>query len=335
MTEAREIPLPTPSNPAGVGTSRPRGTALSIVIPVRDEQENVAPLHGELSVALGSRDYEIVFVNDGSQDGTAEVLRDLKRRDPRVRVLHMEGPRGKASAYQAGFRAARGAIVATMDGDLQDDPADLLSLVERAEAGFADLVVGWKQGGKSSKTTFVLSRLFNGMLRLFVKPRLHDMNCPLRAMRSDVAMALDLGADLHRYIPLLAASKGFLVKEIPVRNRPRQHGVSKYRGTKYWTSAVSLVGVLLYLRFGRRPMALFGGIGLLSLVLGIAIDAWFALRYVVSGQSIDDDFPTIVLGVLLILIGTQFLSLGLLGEIVVRQVGRAMDVQNAQAREES
>ncbi len=159
------------------------------------------------------------------------------------------------------------------------------------------------------------------------------MNCPVRMMRAEVAKSLELSADLHRYIPILAAARGFKVAEIPVRNRPRQHGVSKYRSTKYWSSAVAFLGVGLYLRFGDRPMALFGGIGLASFLTGFGIDAYYAGRYVFAGVSIDEDFPTVVLGVLLILIGTQFLSLGLLAEIVIRRLRAVAGTSRAEVVE--
>lgn len=298
---------------------------LSLVIPVRDEAPNVAPLGAEIAVALEGRRFEVLFVDDGSRDGTFEEIRRAAARDPRIRGLRFRTGAGKAAAYAAGFHAARGSIVATLDGDLQDDPKDLPRLLGRLEAGDTDLVVGWKTGGKSSPATFFISRLVNFALRLVLRPKLHDMNCPVRVMRREVALGLDLRADLHRYIPLLAHARGFRVAEMPVANRARQHGASKYGGSKYFTSAVSLLGVGLYLRFGDRPMALFGGLGLLTLLAGFVIDAFYAVRYVVFGHSVDEDFPTVVLGVVLILIGTQFLSLGLLAEIMTRRLRAVED----------
>jgi dolichol-phosphate mannosyltransferase len=153
-------------------------------------------------------------------------------------------------------------------------------------------------------------------------------------MSAEVARSLDLRADLHRYIPLLAASKGFRVAEVPVSNRPRQHGESKYGGGKYFTSTVALIGVVLYLRYGHRPMALFGGLGLVCFLAGLAIDLYYAGVYLFAGRSIDPDFPTVVLGLALILMGTQFLSLGLLGDIVVRRLRAVEDVAGATVVEE-
>ena len=150
--------------------------------------------------------------------------------------------------------------------------------------------------------------------------KLHDMNCPIRVMRREVADRLELRADLHRYIPLLAEAEGFRVEELPVENRPRQHGSSKYGGSKYLSSATAFLGMRLYLRFGERPMLLFGTLGLLAFLLGFAIDSIVAVRHLAFGTDIDDDIPTLVLGALLILIGTQFIAMGLLGEIMTRRL---------------
>jgi hypothetical protein len=304
---------------------------LSIVIPVRDEEASIAPLAAEIAAALGERPHEVLFVDDGSRDRSFAEIKAAHLRDGRVRGLRLRSASGKSAAYMAGFRAARGGIIATLDGDLQDDPADLVLLLARLEDG-ADLVVGWKAAGKNSAAGFILSRAANALLRIVSRPKLHDMNCPVRVMRREVAEALELGADLHRYIPLIAHARGFRVAEHPVQNRPRRHGHSKYGGGKYLSSAIAYLGVQLDLRFGRRPMVLFGGVGLLMLVAGLSIDLYYAGVYVLGGRSIDDHFPTVMLGVVLILIGTQFLSLGLLAEILLRRFA-ALDGARAEIAE--
>ena len=238
-----------------------------------------------------------------------------------MRALRFRKNAGKASAYDAGFRHARGELVATLDGDGQDDPKDVRRMMELL-GDESDLVVGWRTNRKTSFVYTLLSPLSNALFRMTGGVRVHDINCPVRVMRKDVADALDLRADLHRYVPLLAAARGFRVTESAVENRPRQTGESKYSPWKYPTSAVSLIGVLLYLRYGQRPMALFGGLGVLTLGFGILIDLWVVVRFVVFKTDIDDDIPTLILGVLLILIGTQFLSLGVLAELILRQTGQ-------------
>ena len=294
--------------------------ALSVVIPLRNEAANVAALAQELRSTLGESLLEALLVDDGSSDNTWALVLAECHADPRFRGVRLRRQSGKAAAYREGFNRCRGELIATLDGDLQDNPADLLPLRAAVEAG-ADLATGWKTDGKSSPTGFVISRLGNAMIRLFLRPQLKDMNCPVRVMRAEVARSLALSGDLHRFIPAIAHAAGFTcIVELPVSNRPRLQGSSKYSGTKYITGLAALVGLILASRFGRRPMAFFGSIGIPLLLLGVVIDAWFALRFVLFGSSVDPDLPTVVFGVLLILMGTQFLSLGFLAEMVARRL---------------
>ncbi len=307
---------------------------ISLVIPVRDEEPNVRPLLAELAALPPGFLTEIILVDDGSRDGTFAVIRAAAAADKRVRGVRLARRSGKAAAYREGFQRARGAMVATLDGDLQDDPRDLLPLAA-AVAGGADLAVGIKQGGKSSATGFVASRLGNTFLNLFLRPRLADMNCPVRVMHAEVAHALDLSGDLHRFIPALAHAAGFTrIVERPVTNRARQHGSSKYGGAKYITGLAALLGMVLAARFGRRPMAFFGLLGIPLLLLGLLIDGWFAVRFLACGVSVDEDLPTVILGVLLILMGTQFLSLGFLGELMARRLERVEESEGRHVAEE-
>lgn len=280
----------------------------------------MAPLVTEIRSALGDRPFEVVFVDDGSEDGTWSAIAAAHADDENIRGIRLRTNAGKSAAYAAGFAAAKGDLVATLDGDLQDDPADLIPLTETVTSGEADMAVGWKTTGKSSPLTFVLSKFANLLLRLVTPLRLHDMNCPVRVMRRDVARSLDLRADHHRYIPLMAHARGFKITEQAVANRERRHGTSKYGGSKYFRSATALIGVGLYLRFGQRPMALFGGLGLIALLIGVAICATVAFWWAFLGGDIDDDVPTLILGAVFILTGGQFIGLGLLGEIVVRRI---------------
>ena len=296
---------------------------LSVVIPLHNEAANVAALCGELRTALGASKLEVLLVDDGSTDATWQQISAECSADPRFRGVRLRHQSGKAAAYREGFARAQGELVATMDGDLQDDARDLLPLRAAVEGGAA-MATGWKTDGKSSPTGFVISRLGNFVIRMFLRPRLTDMNCPVRVMRAEVARGLPLSGDLHRFIPALAHAAGHTrIVELPVSNRPRQQGRSKYGGAKYITGFAALVGLVLASRFGRRPMAFFGGIGIPLLLLGACIDAWFALRFVLFGTSVDPDLPTVVFGVLLILMGTQFVSLGFLAEMVTRRLDAA------------
>lgn len=299
-------------------TTAPPGD-LSIVIPVFNEERSIAPLVAEISAALPLHTFEIVFVDDGSNDGTLDAIAAARAADPRVRCVVLRRNQGKSAAYMAGFAAARCPVVATMDGDLQDDPADIPRLLARRAEGL-DLVVGWKRTGKSGPGTFVLSRLSNVIVRLFTGLRLHDVNCPLRVLSRDLASRLLLTGDLHRYIPVLASRMGWRVGELPVTNRPRRYGRSKYTAGKYLAGASGLASLLLYARFGRRPMLLFLPLGAVAFLLGLVLDLWLAAGFFAGSRRIDDDLPTLLLGVMLIVIGTQFIALGLLAEIVIRNL---------------
>jgi glycosyltransferase involved in cell wall biosynthesis len=304
----------------GSGKEASRVGGLSIVVPVMNEVESVKILHGEIVLALGHRPFEIIFVDDGSTDGTFGAIEDLHRSDPRVRAIKLRRNHGKSAAYAVGFEAARLPVVATLDGDLQDDPADIPKLLLVQERG-TPLVVGWKRTGKSGPMTFLLSKLSNFLMRLLTGLKLHDMNCPMRVMNRDLARQLHLHSDLHRYIPLLAARMGYAVAEVPISNRKRRFGRSKYSYGKYLSGAAGLTSLLLYSRFGRRPMLLFLPLGGLCFLIGFVLEAVLAYGFFAGTRKIDDDLPTILLGVMLIVIGSQFIALGLLAEIVIRNIG--------------
>lgn len=301
------------------GRDRPE-PQLSVVIPVKDEAGNVEGVAAEVAAALEGVSHEVVWVDDGSTDATFTRLRKLCAADPRQRALRLRRNRGKARAYQAGFRAARGELVATMDGDGQDDPRDLPRLRARLEADEVDLVIGWRQRRKNGVIYALLSPFSNVLGRALGRGGLHDINCPVRVMRREVATDLQLKADLHRYIPLLARARGYAVAEQPVENRPRASGSSKYSVWKYPASLTSFIGVLLWLRFGDRPLALFGTLGILTLVLGVAVDLKVVAGFAFCAADIDDDIPTLILGVLMILVGTHFIATGVLAEILLRRL---------------
>ena len=292
---------------------------ISLVVPILDEEENLRALSEEIRSALKGYSYELLFVDDGSRDRSFEIIEELHREDPRIKGLSFRKNAGKAAAYDAGFQRAQGSLVATLDGDLQDDPKDIPRLIEKLGENF-DLVVGWRTKRRTALVYTLVSPFVNSLWRLMGPLKIHDINCPVRVMRSEVAKSLALRVDLHRYIPLLAAASGFRVGELPVNNRPRVAGVSKYNLWKYPIAAVSFLGVLLHLRFGKRPMLLFGSLGIVAFVVGFLIDAMVVFNFTVRGSDIDDDIPTLVAGVLLIIIGTQFISLGLLAEIILRKL---------------
>ncbi len=288
---------------------------LSVVIPVYDEEESVAPLYAELAAVLDPLEepWEAVFVDDGSSDGTFAALSRLHALHEGVRVVRLRRNFGKAAALAAGFAEASGDVVVTIDGDRQDDPAEIPRLLAKLNEGF-DLVSGWKTRRRDPFSRRVPSRVFNAVAGRVSGLRLHDMNCGLKAYRAEVLRGLQLYGELHRYIPVLAHYRGFKVAELPVNHRPREHGRSRYGVERYIRGFLDLLTVTFVGRYRHRPLHLFGGFGLLLLLAGLVVLAYLtAIK--IAGHAIGGR-PLLILGVLLVVVGMQFLSLGLLTELV-------------------
>ena len=236
---------------------------ISVVVPVRDEELTVERLYDELAQALSERGepWEVVFVDDGSRDGTHAALVRLHASAPNIRVVRLRRNVGKAAALDAGFREVEGDVVVTIDGDLQDDPAEIPRLLAKLDEGY-DLVTGWKTHRNDPFARRVLSRIFNTVTGWLSGVRLHDMNCGLKAFRVDVARELDLYGELHRFIPVLAHDLGFRVTELGVNHRPREHGRSRYGMERYARGFLDLLTVTFMSRYRHRPLHLFGGLGL-------------------------------------------------------------------------
>lgn len=300
---------------------------ISVVVPVRDEEHTVDALHEQLAEVLeaGAEPWEVVFVDDGSRDGTHTALVRLHDRTDNVRVVRLRRNAGKAAALDAGFREAEGEIVVTIDGDLQDDPGEIPRLLAKLDEGF-DLVTGWKTLRNDPPARRVLSRVFNTVTGWVSGLRLHDMNCGLKAFRAEVARELDLYGELHRFIPVLAHDLGFRVTEVAVNHRPREHGRSRYGMERYLRGFLDLLTVTFMGRYRHRPLHLFGGLGLLLSAVGGAILVYLTIVKL-TGEAIGRR-PLLLLGVLLVVVGIQFLSLGLLSELVTgqhRERMRALD----------
>jgi glycosyltransferase involved in cell wall biosynthesis len=302
---------------------------ISIVVPVRDEEQSIDPLYRELCDALDeARDeWEVLYVDDGSVDGTFAALVRLHAAQTNVRVVRLRKRLGKAAALDAGFGEAAGSIIVTIDGDLQDDPDEIPRLLAKLDEGF-DLVSGWKTSRQDPLSRRIPSRIFNRVAGWVSGTRLHDMNCGLKAFRSEVAQELSLYGELHRFIPLLAADRGFRVAEIPVNHRPRAHGRSRYGMERYVRGFLDLLTVAFMSRYRHRPLHLFGGLGLLIASLGFVVLSYLTVLKL-TGHAIGGR-PLLVLGVLLMVVGIQLLSLGLISELItshnaerVRAEGRA------------
>jgi dolichol-phosphate mannosyltransferase len=290
-------------------------TVISVVVPVRDEARSVELLYDELGAALdgaGHR-WETIFVDDGSEDGTFAALTRLHSRHDNVRVVRLRRNLGKAAALDAGFREATGDVIVTIDGDLQDDPAEIPRLLAKLDEGY-DLVCGWKAQRRDPITRRLPSRLFNAVAGRVSGVRLHDMNCGLKAFRSEVVRGMRLYGELHRYVPVLAHYRGYRITELPVNHRPREHGHSHYGVERYLRGFLDLLTVTFMGRYRYRPLHLFGGVGLVLGLAGFAILAYLTVVKI-AGEAIGHR-PLLTLGVLLLVVGVQFLSLGLLSELI-------------------
>ena len=297
---------------------------VSVVIPVYNERESVRPLAQELLPvlrALGRRT-EVLFVDDGSTDGTSEVLADLAAAEPEIAVVRLRRNFGKAAALMAGFREAQGDAIVTIDGDLQDDPAEIPRLLAELEAG-ADLVSGWKKERQDSWSKRAASRVFNGVTSRMSGVQLHDLNCGFKAYRAEVVRSLALTGDQYRYIPVLAANEGFRVSELPVNHRPRAFGSSKYGLERYVRGFLDLLTILFVGRFRQRPMHLFGCAGMLLIAGGVVICAYLAVLRL-AGEGIGNR-PLLLLGVLMIVVGVQLFTIGLVSEMIQRYHLRPQD----------
>jgi glycosyltransferase involved in cell wall biosynthesis len=288
---------------------------ISVVVPVHDEERSVALLYDELRSALEPLEtpWEAIFVDDGSTDGTFAALTRLHNSADNVRVVRLRRNFGKAAALRAGFDQAQGETVVTIDGDLQDDPAEIPRLLAKLEEGF-DLVSGWKTRRRDPLSRRVLSRIFNRVTGAFSGVHLHDMNCGLKAYRAEVVRGLRLYGELHRFIPVLAHYRGFRIAELPVNHRPREHGRSRYGVERYLRGFLDLLTVSFIGRYRHRPLHLFGGLGLILGAFGTAILIYLTVLKAL-GNAIGHR-PLLMLGVLLVVIGLQFFSLGLISEMI-------------------
>jgi glycosyltransferase involved in cell wall biosynthesis len=288
---------------------------ISVVVPVHDEERSVEPLYGELRAALEplGRAWEAVFVDDGSDDGSFAALTRLHAAAPNVVVVRLRRNFGKAAALAAGFRHASGEVVVTIDADLQDDPAEIPRLLAKLDEGF-DLVSGWKTERRDPLTRRLLSRIFNGVVGRVSGLRLHDMNCGLKAYRSEVARNLRIYGELHRFLPILAHDRGYRVAELPVNHRPREHGRSNYGVERYLRGFLDFMTVWFMGRYRHRPLHLFGGLGLTLGAIGTVLLVYLTVLKL-SGEAIGHR-PLLTLGVLLVVVGLQFFSLGLLSELI-------------------
>ena len=289
---------------------------FSVVVPLYNEEESLEELHRRLTLVMQplSENFEIIFVDDGSTDNSFAVLKTLHEKDSRVKVIQFRKNFGKASALSAGFKKAQGEIIITLDADLQDLPEEIPNLLKKIETG-CDLVSGWKVKRKDPVVRKVASRLFNYVTSFYTGVNLHDFNCGLKCYRREVIEELDLYGELHRYIPAIANWKGFNVGEVKVGHHPRMHGKSKFGSERYLRGLFDLLTVIMLTKYPEKPLHFFGLLGTILSFSGLAINVYLGIVRL-TGKWIGNR-PLLLLGILLLILGVQFIFFGLMGELIV------------------
>ncbi|HEV2104544.1 MAG TPA: glycosyltransferase family 2 protein [Candidatus Eisenbacteria bacterium] len=297
------------------------GPRLSVVVPAYNEVESLPELHRELVAALErlGDPWEIVYVDDGSRDGTDRAIEAACAGDPRVRGILLHRNFGKSAALATGFKAVRGALVATLDADLQDDPAELPRLLAALDGGL-DVVSGWKVERRDPITKTWPSRLFNLVTSAVAGVRLHDFNCGFKLYRREVVDALEVYGELHRFLPALAHWRGFRVGELGVHHRARRYGRSKFGAARFVNGFLDLLTAAFISTSALKPLHVFGRIGLLFLVTGFGLATWFVAQWL-HGDPLRVR-PLMLLGAACVLLGIQFILMGLLGEMIAHQSAR-------------
>ena len=291
---------------------------VSAVVPLYNEEESLPELHQQLSRQLaGLGDYEIIFIDDGSDDGSLGVLQRLYAADAHLRVYSFRKNYGKSAALNLGFQFARGRYVVTLDADLQDDPAEIPNLIAKLQEGY-DLVSGWKKKRHDPPSKTIPSKLFNFVTGKVSGLRIHDFNCGLKAYRREVVRKLPVYGELHRFLPALAHWEGFRVGELPVKHHARKYGRTKFGASRFINGFLDLISVLLLSRYLKKPMHLFGLAGIVLSFVGTVVLAYLTWGWI-NGIWIGNR-PLFFLGILLVVFGAQAFSLGLLGEIMTRQL---------------
>lgn len=298
----------------------PSAVDLSVVIPVLNEVESMPELYARLKTTLEGLDksYEVIFIDDGSTDGTFDVLKEIQSKDRTVRVIQFRRNLGKSMALAAGFGYSRGATIITIDGDLQDDPAEIPRFLEKIKEGY-DLVVGWRFERKDPVTKRSLSRIFNMLTSCLVGLKLHDHNCGFKAMRREVAETITLSGEMYRFIPALANQYGFRIAEIKIKHAERKFGRSKYRFTRVVKGFFDLITIKFLTDYSASPLYVFGLLGTGFLSIGSAIGLYILYIKFVLGEPFGAGRPVVTLSSLFIIVGVVMVSIGLVAEMIVKR----------------
>ncbi len=292
---------------------------LSIIIPIYNEQESLESLFKELTdIFAHQSETEVIFINDGSTDKTLSILENKIKDCSRWKIINLYRNYGKSVALQAGFDTARGEIIATMDADLQDNPKEIYRLIDELNKGY-DVVSGWKKNRKDPFEKKIASKVFNFFVRVFSGLRIHDSNCGIKVFTKEVTDTLTLYGGRHRYIPLLAHQKKFLISEIVVDHREREFGISKYGAKRYSDGFFDFLTILFLGRYMDRPLHFFGSLGFISVLMGLITEIYILyLKYVLL-DSFQQHVALIIFGAILIIVGLQLFTFGLMGELIVNK----------------
>lgn len=292
---------------------------ISVVIPVFNEQESLSQLHSTLQAVLDrvKTDYEIIFVDDGSTDNSWQILEDIYHQENNVVVIQLRKNMGKSAALTAGFNQSGGNIVITIDADLQDDPEAIPELIAEIKKGY-EVVGGYRKERKDIFFKTAASGFFNWIVKIFTGVKLKDINTGLKAYGREVIQSVELYGGLYRFLPVLAHQMGFKITEIPVKHYPRKFGKSKYGPGKIVDGSIDLLTVILLTKYSEKPAHFFGGAGIFSFTAGFLISLYLTIKWFLGYQPIGNR-PLFFLGILLLIIGIQLVSLGLLGEILVKE----------------
>ncbi len=291
---------------------------ITVVLPVLNEQDNIGPLHQQITEALIDKyDYEIVFIDDGSSDDSLSVLTRLQKDDKRVQIISFRKNFGQTAALSAGFTHARGNIIVAMDADLQNDPADIPKMIAKLDEGY-DVVSGWRKKRHDNAITRLLpSKIANWLISCITGVKLHDYGCTLKAYRREVLAETKLYGEMHRFIPALASWSGATIAEMVVNHRPRTAGSTKYGLARTWKVILDLITVKFLLSFSTKPIQLFGGWGLISFFLGSLSGLAVILMKIIKKTDMTGN-PLLYLSILFVVISAQFILMGLLAELLVR-----------------
>jgi glycosyltransferase involved in cell wall biosynthesis len=295
------------------------GIGITVIIPTYNEEENVEKLYDELISVLHSlqRDYEIIFVDDRSTDGTYSRLLELHKRDPLVKIIRLRKNFGQSAAMKAGFDHAKGERIITMDADLQNDPNDIPALLAKMEEDDLDVVCGWRYDRQDPMMKRFFSKISNRLRTVLTQETIHDSGCTLRAYKKECINDIELYGELHRYIPAILFWKGYHVGEVKAHHRDRLYGQSKYNWKRIFKGFLDLLVITFWQKYSTRPMHIFGGVGIILGLIGFIISLYLVIERLFFGMSLSDR-PLFIVGIMLVVIGVQFFAFGILADIMMK-----------------